>query len=57
MDKFWLKSYEAGVPAEIDWTQYRSLTHLLEDSFRKFANRDACFLAAVHDAPEAFSGV
>ena len=41
MDKFWLKSYEAGVPAEIDWTQYRSLTHLLEDSFRKFANRDA----------------
>jgi long-chain acyl-CoA synthetase len=41
MDKFWLKSYEAGVPAEIDWTQYRSLTHLLEDSFRKYANRNA----------------
>ena len=41
MDKFWLKSYEAGVPAEIDWTQYRSLTHLLEDSFRKYANRKA----------------
>ena len=30
MDKFWLKSYESGVPAEIDPTQYRSLTHLLE---------------------------
>ena len=41
MDKFWLKSYEAGVPAEIDWTQYRSLTHLLEESFRKYANRKA----------------
>ena len=30
MDKFWLKGYQEGVPAEIDWTQYRSLTHLLE---------------------------
>jgi long-chain acyl-CoA synthetase len=41
MDKFWLKSYQPGVPAEIDWTQYRSLTHLLEDSFRKYAERKA----------------
>jgi long-chain acyl-CoA synthetase len=41
MDKFWLKSYEAGVPAEIDWTQYRSLTHLLEEAFRKYADRPA----------------
>jgi long-chain acyl-CoA synthetase len=41
MDKFWLKSYEAGVPAEIDWTQYRSLTHLLEEAFRKYADRKA----------------
>ena len=41
MDKFWLKSYQDGVPAEIDWTQYRSLTHLLEESFRKYAARDA----------------
>jgi len=41
MDKFWLKSYEAGVPADIDWTQYRSLTHLLEESFRKYADRKA----------------
>ena len=41
MDKFWLKSYEAGVPSEIDWTQYRSLTHLLEEAFRKYADRKA----------------
>jgi long-chain acyl-CoA synthetase len=41
MDKFWLKSYQPGVPAEIDWTQYRSLTHLLEEAFRKYADRKA----------------
>ncbi len=41
MDKFWLKSYQDGVPAEIDWTQYRSLTHLLEEAFRKYADRKA----------------
>ena len=41
MDKFWLKSYPAGVPAEIDYTQYRSLVHLLEEAFRKYADRDA----------------
>jgi long-chain acyl-CoA synthetase len=41
MDKFWLDSYEAGVPSEIDWTQYRSLTHLLEEAFHKYADRKA----------------
>ena len=41
MEKFWLKSYPKGVPAEIDYTQYESLTHLLEESFRKYASRNA----------------
>jgi long-chain acyl-CoA synthetase len=41
MDKFWLKNYPAGVPAEIDCTQFRSLVHLMEESFRKFATRNA----------------
>lgn len=41
MDKFWLKSYPEGVPAEIDPTQYRSLAHLLEEAFRKYADRNA----------------
>ena len=41
MDKFWLKSYPKGIPAEIDYTQYRSLVHLLEEAFRKYAARNA----------------
>ncbi|MGF6275168.1 long-chain acyl-CoA synthetase [Massilia sp. UYP11] len=41
MDKFWLSSYENGVAAQIDPTQYRSLTHLLEEAFRKYADRKA----------------
>src|SRR5450830_513726 len=41
MDKFWLKSYQDGVPAEIDWTQYQSLTHLLEDAFVRHAAKPA----------------
>ncbi|SPB17233.1 Long-chain-fatty-acid--CoA ligase [Caballeronia novacaledonica] len=38
MEKPWLKSYPAGVPASIDASVYRSVSELLEDSFRK--NRD-----------------
>ena len=38
MEKLWLKSYPAGVPAEIDASAYQSVSELLEDSFRK--NRD-----------------
>ncbi|MDR5855479.1 long-chain fatty acid--CoA ligase [Caballeronia sp. LZ062] len=38
MEKLWLKSYPAGVPAEIDASAYRSVSQLLEDSFRN--NRD-----------------
>ncbi len=41
MDKIWLQSYPPGVPAEIDPDQYRSLVHLLEESFSKFADRKA----------------
>ena len=41
MDKFWLKSYPEGVPAEIDVSQYKSLVQLLEESFQKFAARNA----------------
>jgi long-chain acyl-CoA synthetase len=39
MDKFWLKSYPEGVPHDIDVGSYRSLTQLLEESFRKNASR------------------
>lgn len=41
MEKLWLKHYPAGVPAEIDASQYRSLAQLLEESFRKYADRRA----------------
>jgi long-chain acyl-CoA synthetase len=41
MDKFWLKSYPEGVPAEVDLSQYQSLVHLFEESFKKFSTRNA----------------
>lgn len=41
MDKFWLKSYPEGIPAEVDVTQYQSLVQLLEEAFKKFAARNA----------------
>jgi long-chain acyl-CoA synthetase len=41
MEKIWLQSYPPGVPAEIDPNQYRSLVHLLEESFQKSADRTA----------------
>jgi long-chain acyl-CoA synthetase len=41
MERFWLKHYPADVPADVDVAQYGSLPELLEDSFRRFAARDA----------------
>jgi long-chain acyl-CoA synthetase len=41
MERIWLKHYPAGVPADIDVTQYSSLVELLEESFAKFADRKA----------------
>src|SRR6478752_8773923 len=39
MDKHWLKSYPEGIPHEIQPEQSRSLTQLLEESFKKNASR------------------
>jgi long-chain acyl-CoA synthetase len=39
MEKIWLKQYPAGVPAEIDVAQYPSLVALLDESFRRYADR------------------
>jgi long-chain acyl-CoA synthetase len=41
MERIWLKQYPAGVPADIDISQYGSLVALLEESFAKFADRKA----------------
>ncbi len=40
-DRPWLASYPAGVPADIDPSQYRSLVALMEESFRRYADRVA----------------
>jgi long-chain acyl-CoA synthetase len=41
MDKIWLKSYPAGVPAEINVGEFQSLKDVAEKSFRTFADGDA----------------
>ncbi len=41
MEKHWLKSYPAGIPAEIDVTEYQSLAHMLEEPLSQYAERDA----------------
>ena len=39
MEKIWLKSYPPGVPHDIQPEQYRSVSHMLEESFKKNAQR------------------
>jgi len=41
MERFWLKHYPAGVPHDVDLTQYDSLVALIEDGFRRHATRNA----------------
>ncbi len=41
MDRFWLKNYPKGVPAEVDFRQYASLVQLIDESFAKFRARTA----------------
>ncbi|GKT21967.1 AMP-binding protein [Acidovorax sp. SUPP3334] len=38
MERIWLKNYPPGVPHSVEPEQYRSLPHLLEESFRKHAD-------------------
>jgi long-chain acyl-CoA synthetase len=40
-DRIWLKSYPPGVPADIDVEQFDSLVALIDDCFKKHANRVA----------------
>lgn len=39
MTQIWHKSYDSGVPQEIDLTQYSSINDVMEASFNKFADR------------------
>ncbi|MCF8160046.1 MAG: long-chain-fatty-acid--CoA ligase [Polaromonas sp.] len=40
-DRIWLKSYPPGVPSDIDVTRYSSMVDMMEESFKKFADRPA----------------
>ncbi|MEY4882274.1 MAG: hypothetical protein RIS34_128 [Pseudomonadota bacterium] len=40
-DRIWLSSYPQGVPADIDVAQYTSLVTLIEDSFKRYADKVA----------------
>jgi long-chain acyl-CoA synthetase len=44
MEKIWLRSYPAGVPADINPDEIASLQALIERSCEKFADRPACTL-------------
>ena len=41
MEKFWLKSYPPGVPAEIDPDRFWSLVQMFDEAVAKFAQRPA----------------
>ncbi len=41
MDRFWLKSYPPGVPADIDPSAYASVVSLFEESFSKHRDKQA----------------
>ena len=43
MEKIWLKHYPPGVPAEIDFRQFRSIGDLFEKSTEKFRERPAYY--------------
>ena len=40
-ERIWLKSYPEGVPADIDATQYASLSALFDEAFQKYGSRTA----------------
>ncbi|MBN9067266.1 MAG: long-chain-fatty-acid--CoA ligase, partial [Rhizobiales bacterium] len=44
MDRIWVKSYPAGVPADVDFGQYKSVVALLEESFAKYWDQKAYVL-------------
>ena len=41
MEKIWLKSYPTGVPAEIDYSDYKSVGDLFEKCVKQYADRPA----------------
>src|SRR5688500_4882439 len=48
MERIWLESYPAGVPADVDVSRYASLVALLEESFEKYRERPAYVCMGKH---------
>jgi long-chain acyl-CoA synthetase len=44
VERIWIKSYPAGVPADIDFGQYDSVVALLEESFARYRDEKAYVL-------------
>jgi long-chain acyl-CoA synthetase len=44
VERIWIKSYPAGVPADVDFGQYDSVVALLEESFAKYRDDKAYVL-------------
>ena len=55
MDRFWLKNYPPGVPADIDPSVYPSLVSLLEESFAKYRDAQGLCLHGQGASPSATS--
>ena len=63
MEKIWLQSYPAGIPAEIDIDHIPSLVALFEDACRKYADQVAYISMGkemtyreLEEASKAFAG-
>ena len=63
MDRPWLRNYPPGVPGEIDASRYPSLVAMLDESFKIYADREACTCmgrsltyAQVDEASRALAG-
>ncbi len=41
VERIWLKSYPAGIPADIDIAQYASVLDMFDETIRKFADKPA----------------
>jgi long-chain acyl-CoA synthetase len=52
----WLNAYPAGVPADIDTSEYTSLVQLMEASFQKYSDRTAySFMGETDSQSQAFA--
>jgi long-chain acyl-CoA synthetase len=41
MERYWVKQYPPGVPADVDWRRFDTVATMMEDAFVRHANRSA----------------